>query len=186
MKIIGDRVSINKGDEQTTIVISSKIPSWKESLLAAWIVSWLACLGFFIYELFQPHKDNEQIFIFVMTIFMSYYAFRIIKVYFWRRYGKEYIKITDDDMVYKRSFRNYGKAHRFFLENIKDISLITKGDASISKALENSFWVMGGEKIAFKNLEKNYRIGMQLNDNDAISLASWIEKEINRRLKLKS
>ena len=175
MKTIGDRISIKKGDDKTTVVISPKISSFKESLLVAWWFCWVICMGVFAYELFQPHSDQEQIVLFVLVIFMIYYSIRIGRVLLFRRFGMEFVKVENDEVTYKRSLRKYGKAHRFFVDNISEISVITKEDGSIAKVLENSFWVMGGERIGFKHGDSKVRLGMQLSDQDAQKICTLAE-----------
>lgn len=185
VRTIGKRISIKSNKDKTTVVITTGIASWKEALLAAWILCWLVCLGVFISELFKPHTDKEHIILFGIIVFMVYYAVRIIKVYAWRKWGMEFIKITDTALTYKRSIRKWGKAHQYFLENIKDISLVTKEDGSIAKLLENSFWVRGGQRVSFDYLEKLVRIGIQLNDADAKAFSQWLHSHVRTRLSKK-
>ena len=185
MKSIGERISIKSSAEQATIVISSTIASWKEALMAAWLVCWLICLGFFFAETFKPQPNQQLIILFVIIVFMIYYALRIGKAFAWRRVGMEYIKLTDEALTYKRSIRKFGKAHVFYLENIQDLAIVTKEDGSITKALENSFWVLGGERISFKYFDRTIRIGIQLSDNDAEEFAKWLNQRIKKRLRNK-
>jgi len=182
VRSIGKRISIKSGKEATTVVISTGIASWKEALLAAWIFCWLVCLGVFVNELFQPHQDKEQIILFGIIVFMMYYAFRIIKVYLWRRKGREYIKINDDVLIYKMAIGKWGKAHQYFLEHIKDVAVVTKKDGSIAKNLESSFWIRGGQRVSFDYLNKAVRIGMQLNDEDTKSFAQWLNSHVKKTL----
>ncbi len=183
VKTIGERISIKSSPDKTTLVISSKIESWKEGLLAAWIVCWLISMGVFTWQLFQTNGDKEKIILFVVLMFMFYYAIRIIKVFAWRKWGMEYLRFTDDEVTYKRAIKKYGKAHVFYYENIKDVAIITKEDGSIAKVLENSFWVMGGERVTFEYLGKFVKIGVQLNDEDGEAFGKYFNEQIKRRKK---
>ncbi len=181
MKLIGDRISIKSSADRTTAVIGTRIQSWKESLLAGWIVCWLICIVVINYYIFQTDSNQEIIFLFAITLFMLYYAYRIIKVYAWRKWGMEYLKISDEAITYKRSIRGYGKARVFPLSDVKKVSIITKEDGSFAKVLEESFWVMGGERISFEYDEKQVRIGMQLSDKDAKEFGNWLNDLVKKR-----
>ena len=181
MKTIGKRISIKSSAEIATVVISAKVASWKESLLAAWIVCWLVCLVVFVLELFKSHSEKELVILFGIIAFMLYYSFRIIKVYLFRRRGFEYIKISDEAITYKRAIRKYGKAHIYKLPAVSNVSVITKENGSVTKVLEGSFWVMGGERISFDFGEKAVRLGMGLSDKDAKEFGQWLNDQVKKK-----
>lgn len=93
----------------------------------------------------------------------------------------EYLKISDEAITYKRSIRGYGKARIFPLSEVKNVSIITKENGSFAKVLEESFWVMGGERVSFEYDEKQVRIGMQLPDKDAKEFGDWLNDLVKKR-----
>lgn len=183
MKRIGDRVSIKENGNTSTIVISTKIPSWQETLLAAWLFCWTICGAVFIWQLFEAETREQALMIGVMCVFWAYYEVRVVKAFMWRKFGMEFIKLDQDNLTYKRSVRGYGKAHIYFIDNIKNLGVINKSDKSFFKSLEESFWVIGGERIGFDYLKKSVQLGMQLEEQDSKKLSSYIEKKVASRIK---
>ena len=52
MKFISERISYHRHNQYTTILVSSKVEKWKESLLFSWMIMWIA-IGALILYLFM-------------------------------------------------------------------------------------------------------------------------------------
>ena len=69
MKTIGERISFENHKDNTTLVISTKIERWQETLMIAWIVAWSFCGAVFLYYLFAGGLDkNDRLIVFVISI----------------------------------------------------------------------------------------------------------------------
>ncbi len=95
----------------------------------------------------------------------------------------ELFKFDNEAIHYKRSLKKYGKVYKFYYENINTLKLAKAKSTSFGAVLENSFWVIGGEKISFQHLSKEIRVGIQLNEEEVILTEKFIKNEINERKK---
>ncbi len=185
MKQISNRISrVRHKGGFVTYVILGKIPGWKETMLAAWLFCWTLCGAYFIYELTQPHQGNQFMFLLTLTLFWAYYEFRIGRAYIFRRKGKEFIKITPERLTYKRSIISYGKAHHFLLENIQNLGMHELENGSWGKVLENSFWVLGGQKIRFDYMGKEMQMGIQLTPEESEKLVKALSDDLKKFIKI--
>ncbi len=185
MKTIGDRISYSEKGHSLVIAIKSKTARWQESLLMAWVVAWTLSGGYYIYEMSTgDYAREERLMFFVLISFWLYFEIKIGKVFLWRKYGKEFIRVTADKLTLKRDIRSYGKAHHYFLDNISNVDLIPEqADKSLSKQYENSFWVMGGETIVLNHNGKLVKLGLRLEQEEAKQLLRLLRKTIRQRKK---
>ena len=179
IKSISERVSYANHDGYTTVVISTKIDRWKESLMLFWLLAWSFCGVYFMYELFWGnHANDMKITLIIMLGFWLYFEVRIGKAFMWRKHGMEFLKIEEDELTYKRSIKGYGKALRFFNNNIKNIALVDRKETHPLSFLENSSWFIGGETIEFKHMGKAIRLGLQLEEKEAKKLVEFLKKNL--------
>jgi len=179
MKFIGERVSYKNHEDFTTIVISTKIDRWKETMLLTWVIGWTICGGVFFYYLFAGDFPREQrLMLLVMCIFWLFFEIRIGKAYLWRKSGMEFIKIDKDIMTIKKSILSYGKAIPYQLGRIKDVQGLELNPKGFSKSMNDSFWVIGQGTVRFFYNGKEVRFGTQLDTKEAYKLAGVIQKFI--------
>ncbi len=177
MKLIGDRVSYKVHEDYSTIVISTNIDKWKETLLLTWLVGWTICGSVFFYFLFVgDFVKEEKLMLLVMCIFWLFFEIRIGKVYLWRKSGMEFIKIDKDIMTIKRSIKGFGKAIPYQLGRIKNVQGLELNPKGFSKSMNDSFWVIGQGTVRFFYNEKEVRFGAQLAAKDAEKLARAVKK----------
>ena len=107
MKLIGDRVSYKVHEDYSTIVISTNIDKWKETLLLTWLLGWTICGSVFFYFLFAGDfvTREEKLMLLVMCVFWLFFQIRIGKAYLWRKSGMEFIRIDKDLMTIKKSIK---------------------------------------------------------------------------------
>ena len=177
MKLIGDRVSYKIHEDYSTIVISTNIDKWKETLLLTWLVGWTICGSVFFYFLFAgDFVKEEKLMLLVMCVFWLFFQIRIGKVYLWRKSGMEFIKIDKDIMTIKRSIRGFGKAIPYQLGRIKNVQGLELNPKGFSKSMNDSFWVIGQGTVRFFYNEKEDPIWAQLGTKDAEKLARAVKK----------
>ena len=177
MKLIGERVSYKNHEDYSTIVISTNIDKWKETLLFTWLLGWTICGVVFFYFLFTgDFIKEEKMMLIVMCVFWLFFEIRIGKVYFWRKTGMEFIKIDKDLMTIKRSIKGFGKAIPYQLGRIRDVQGLEINPKGFSKSMNDSFWVIGLGTVRFFYNEKEVRFGAQLSTKDAEKLAKIVNK----------
>lgn len=193
-KWLSERISFFKHKEgDTTIIISTKVDKWKESLLFGWLSLWtLLGLGIIYFLLFgeftkemlvNTTKENLRLYLLAFLFFWAYFQYRILKVYIWRKKGMEYFKISKEYITLKKAFGKYGKANQYNLSNIHDIAIIETKQNSYANVMAGSFWDMGNETISFEYQGKFITFGKQLDPIESKALITFLAKEIKLRLK---
>lgn len=182
VKKLSERVSYKDHGSFITIVISPKLDRKRETLLTTWVLAWTVCGIIILSQLFMDYTKEEKLFMVAFLSFWVYYEYRIGYVWLWRKRGVELLKIEDGKLNYKRSIREYGKAHSFFIDNIKEFGKMDK-EESFFKELERSFWVIGGERLGFEYQKKIVKFGVQLNDEETNKLEKFLKSAFTSQLK---
>ncbi|MFT4777512.1 MAG: hypothetical protein ACJAU0_000470 [Flavobacteriales bacterium] len=176
-KYISDRVSCMRKPDELTVVISQEIPKKKEALLFSWLMMWIVLGGVYIYYWFISKPESDQkLFFMVVLAFWAFFLYRMGKVFFWRRAGRELIRIKEETITIKNAFGKYGKARLYQIENIKKFGTIPYDFTKFGQFLDRSFWEMGGETIGFEHFNKGVAFGKQLSENESKQLAKIVLK----------
>jgi len=175
---IGERITFKKGDSELDVIISQRVERWKESLLMAWIAAWLFCGFYFIAEIITTEDQALKTFLYICLAFWSFFLFRIGKVFLWRLIGKEHIIVAEGQLIIQNRIGSVGKKEKFNVKSIKNFGLAKFNEKSFFQFMDQSFWIIGGDKIGFDYSNKKLRLGKQLPDKDAIALLRLIDKYI--------
>ena len=98
----------------------------------------------------------------------------------WRKFGMEKIKLRDNKLFYKRDVAGRGKIKVFEYDFIKDFRIIDKKENSFIEILNNSYWVVGGERLAFDYYGKEIKLALQVNDGEAEGLYKLLKQKIKQ------
>ena len=178
MKYIGKRISLKQKEAELSIVILSLTNKTKNSLLFIWLLLWtLSGITVLVYY-FKIADHNTKAAIIVWFGFWVYFEYMIAKALLWRKYGKEIIKLRDNKLLYKRDIAGKGKIRVFEFNFMKDLRIIEEKSNSFVENLNNSYWVIAGEKLGFDYYGKEIKIGIQLDEQDAIALKNELKKRI--------
>lgn len=197
-KWIGDRVSVEDSQERTTIVIRPVRVMWKELLLSLWVIAF-TFVGLAIFYLLitgfagltydtpptEEELDNQLIYGIVFMGFWAYFEYKTVKALLWYRFGKELINIDDQALHLKKSILSYGKAHRFFFENMKKFGQRKDVETSFNTFFENAYWAMGTDALIFDYHGKTKSFGRRLDERTARLLLRLIDDRVKKRLKKK-
>lgn len=177
-KQISERISYFDHGNKTTLIVSTKIDRWKEGLLLLWVLCWTASGAYFMYELATGDYDNQTRVAFViMLAFWAFFEIRIGKALLWRKWGMEFISLDEDHFTLKQSIGSYGKAQRFFWDDMSKMKAIEVSERSIFGNLESSFWFVGGERIRFTVKKKTIKFGRQITHEEAKKVIDTIVKQ---------
>ena len=195
---IGDRISVQDLDHITTIVINPLRVWWKEILLTLWVTGFTFVGLVMIYMLMTdfaslqydvaPTDDdirNQVIYAIVFLSFWAYFEYKILKALLWYRFGKELIRIDGDGFTLKKSILSYGKANRYFFENMKEFQQRVEEETSFSNFFENAYWAMGSDAIVFNHYKKIISFGRRVEDKSARLLVRLIDDRIKKQIKRK-
>lgn len=178
-KFISSRVSFVRTDERLTVVITQEVSRFKESLLFIWAFAWLLVVSVFIY--FWLHSlpgSSDRIFFAISTAFGAYFLVKAIKVYLWRKIGRELLMIKGEELSLKMAWRDYGKPKLFNTNNIRKFGIIPYDLKKFGQFAERSFWTIGGDTLGFEHHKTRVSFGKQLENDEAKLIARIIEKAL--------
>jgi hypothetical protein len=157
------------------IEINQKIERWQEAMLFFWITAWTFCGGAFLYYAFNANSQSEQIFFIICSSLWLFFFIRITKVFLWRLIGKEMIRISKEGVSIRNAFGSWGKKELFVHQNIFKPGLIKRDPTSFLAFLDDSFWIIGGERVGFSYSGRRIQLGKQLTLHDAELLLRVME-----------
>jgi len=178
MEFISDRVSVERRPDGLSVVISARLPRSKEALLVAWAVAWLVCGVLIAVQTVNLPAGRMRTFFIVFLAFWLWFALRIGRVVLWRLKGYELWRIKDGALTVKDSILGYGRANDYFVENISRFGPVTIDETSWKWQLNDSFWVMGGERIGFEHAGRKVVIGKGLTREEAGKLAPVVARAL--------
>src|ERR1043165_8057082 len=178
MEYIGKRISIKKKDNgETSIVILSTTDKVKKTILFIWFVLW-SLSGVIIFTQYFMMKDQQtRVAIIVWLGFWAYFEYKSFKAVMWRSAGMEKIKLRERKLYYKRDVGGRGKIQVYKFDFIKDLRILEPKDGFF-EGMNNSYWVIAGEKIAFDYYGKEVKLGIQLEMEDARALHKMIKNNL--------
>ncbi len=170
------RITQEKKEEGTLIKISAFRDESKQKNLTIWLVFWTFCGIAIGSQLFIKGNNEIKTFIMVYIAFWGYFEYTVIKAFKWRKNGEEQFLITDEYFHYGRTYNNRGflKPHRKDLVNA--VRIIDKEVGPFAKIFGSSYWVVGGERLAFTAGGKVIPFGMQLTDKEVKQLLDKLNK----------
>lgn len=196
-KMIGDRISTEDHENSTTVIISPKLGGWKEIVLFLWVLGFTFAGCYMIYLLAfggidqlnvgtnfdQEVREQQKIYLIVFIGFWAYFEYITVKAVLWYRFGKELLMIDSEALSVKRSIFNYGKANRYFFENIKDLRVEEKESTSFSNFFENAYWTVGTDTIQLDYFGKKKSFGRRVEEKNAKLLVRFIIDRVKKQKK---
>ncbi len=183
MEFLSERVSLDKREGVTSVVISPRLSRGNEALLLAWVLAWTCCGAYVIYALFQMAPGQERSFTLAFMAFWTYFEVRMVRVLLWRTKGFEKWRLKDGTLTIKDEILGYGRANDYFVENIQKLGLIDMDRTSWKWQLNDSFWLMGGERLGFEHLGKKIVFGKGLTDEEAKRVLVTLQEALKKARK---
>ena len=180
MEFLSERVSVDRRDGVTSTVISPRLSRGNEALLLAWVLAWTCCGAYVIYALFRMPSGQERSFTLAFMAFWTYFEVRMVRVLLWRTKGFEKWRLKDGTLTIKDEILGYGRANDYFVENIRKLGLIDMDRTSWKWQLNDSFWVMGGERLGFEHLGKKIVFGKGLTDAEAKQVLVTLQEALKK------
>lgn len=177
MRIISNRISIDETNS-FSIVILGKVERWKESLLLFWVLAWTFCGIVFLSYFFGEGPFYHSLPILIMIMFWLYFEVRIVKVFFWRRNGFEQIQFNSDELSIKNKLFGKGKESRYAVNDIESIQAIPYSPKNFFAFMDDSFWVIGGDRVYFDYFGKKVVFGKQLEETEVKKLLSLLNGKL--------
>ena len=93
----------------------------------------------------------------------------------WRKGGREIIRISKGKLEIMNAYWKRALPETFLIGSIFKLGLIKRNPGNFLAFLDDSFWIIGGEKVGFSHSGAKIRVGKQLSDKDAELLIRVIE-----------
>jgi hypothetical protein len=180
MEFLSQRVSLDRSKGRLSIVISARLSRAREALLITWCLAWIACGGYVIHEMTQLGPGRERQFLFAFLAFWLYFMVRIGRVLLWRLKGFELLRVKEGTLTIKNSVFGFGRAHDYFIDNISSLTLLELDPTSWKFQLNESFWVMGGERLCFQHVGRQVIFGKGLDAGEASRVLALVKAELAR------
>lgn len=177
---IGKRSSLSLKDQVFSLIIIPTHEKGKTGLLFLWLFAWTISGIIVISSYPQIHDQNAKLMLIVWIAFWAYFEFKIIRVFMWKRFGKEKLWIKNGKMHYQQDINGRGKVKEYDAGLISDLKVISVEKTSFADSFNQSFWVKGGERIEFSSQGKTVRLGMQLPDEDATKIVNELRKFLRK------
>jgi len=178
---IGDRIGFEQDDDSLRVDIGQQIPSGQMALLTVWLLTWIALEVMVVYFwTLEPNEGNAWLGYAIYSAFWGFFAFRIGKVWMWRRRGREVLMVDRKGLSIALAFGRRGVPDFFAHEAYSFPRRIKENPQQIMRTFEKAFWSMGGETIQFSSGKKTLILGKQLSDRDADTLLRIVQGSIRR------
>jgi hypothetical protein len=176
IQLISKRSSVLIKDGVFSLVILPTEDKKKTNLLFLWLLAWTISGVIVIGNYFTITQDKAKLLLIIWIAFWAYFEFKIIRVFMWKRFGKEKLWIKNGLLLYKEDINGRGKTKEFDLNLISNLEFIALTNGSIADTFSQTFWVKGGERIQFTCQSKVIKFGMQLADDEAKKIISTLNK----------
>jgi hypothetical protein len=180
MRKISARISINENTNKTSVAILGKLERWKESLLLFWLLAWTFCGTVFIYYFLFPTPYQYSVVMLILLLFWLYFELKIGKVFFWRRSGFEYLEFTNGRFSVKNNLLGLGKVKAYDIREIKRFEKINIKQKNFFAFMDQSFWVIGGDRIYFKYNGKDIIFGKQISEKEQTALVQVLNGALKK------
>ncbi|MBK8340515.1 MAG: hypothetical protein IPK99_11220 [Flavobacteriales bacterium] len=180
MEFLSERVSMQRNGAHTSIVISPRLSAGKRTLLVTWTTAWTLCGAYILFELFGMPSGDQRSFTLAFMAFWTYFEIRLLRVVAWRLKGFELVRVKDGVITIKNSIVGYGRAHDFFIENIQGLGPLEIDPTSWKWQLNDSFWVIGGDRLGFEHLGKQVDFGKDLSEAEMTAVLRALKDALKR------
>lgn len=171
MEFISERVSFDRSGDRLSVVITPRLSRGKQTLLLTWVLAWTFIGIYVIYERTRlPEGDPLRQYLLAFLAFWAYFEFQVGRALLWRLKGFELWRVKEDVFTLKDSILGFGKANNYFIQNIQKLDVMEIDEASWKWQMNESIWLMGGERIQFEHLGKKVAFGKGLTPEEAKQL----------------
>jgi hypothetical protein len=180
MELVSARVSVERNADLLSVVIAPRLSRMQEALLVAWNLAWLLCGAIIFVELLRMPSGSPRSFVIAFLAFWVWFAIRIGRVMLWRLKGFELLRVKDGRLTIKDSILGYGRANDYFIENIQRFGALAIDESTWTWQLNDSFWVMGAERLGFEHLGRKVVFGKGLTQEESQRLATILEAALRK------
>lgn len=175
---MSSRIKEEKKEKGILIRIKALHDPSKQKNLFVWVLAWTFCGIAIGSQLFVEGQSELRSMILVFLAFWLYFEFKVVKAYRWRQKGEERFYITEEEIHYGRIIGERGIMRPFKKESINPIRPIDEEKSDFVKVFSDSYWVIGGETLAFTAEGKVYPFGLRLTEKEKKRVSQLINKQL--------
>ncbi len=180
VNVISKRCSVLIKDNVFSLVVLPTDNKKKTNLLFLWLLAWSVSGVIIIANYFKLNSANEKLMILIWLAFWAYFEFKVIRVFMWKRFGKEKLWIKNGVVHYQQEISGRGKIQNYDANLVTEFVLIPVEKENFMDVINQSFWVKGGERLLFIFQGKYIKMGMQLTDEEANQSIKAINKFLKK------
>lgn len=174
---MASRINKTITEEGIHIAIKAYSDSSKQRMLGTWLLAFTVCGLAIISQVFTA-TGELRIMLTIFFFFWAYFEYKVVKVFRWRRKGEEQFLITEDKIQYGRTFNNRGFLRPYRKDLINKVRFIDADFNNFAKTFNASYWVIGGERLAFTVGGKMVAFGLDLDDKEAKKMIKLLNEEL--------
>ena len=125
-------------------------------------------------------NQNKRLFIMGIIAFWAYFEYKVGKTFLFRKFGKEKMWIKNGKLFYQREINKKGKIKEYDPSLINELEILKPNRGDFFVQMQESFWVIGGERLMFRYAAKFVRFGLQLTDAEANKVFKELSKELKK------
>ena len=137
---MGDRVTIQAGDDKLEIAIKAFYDDKKQKMLLLWIILFSLCGLAILSQFFEDYDAGTKVFFGVYVAFWLFFEFKVIYAYRWRKYGEEKIIIENNQLILLKTIGKRGVTQRFEIEDIRGVDFYRDKNGGFIKSMNSSYW----------------------------------------------
>lgn len=187
MEFLSDRISVVRNEKGTSIVISSMADRKKSRTVAIILLFWVVGGIAMIVGFPSITEDNAKIVMLIWLAFWLYFLYVLVRLWRWKRYGHEVMKINNGVLKYKKDVKGRGWVFDFQLDKIQKLRTSEAENPNWLRNIGGDFWNTDCDSIRFNYEDREMSLGFQLEKSDRMKLISVLgefvaaEKEQSKR-----
>lgn len=166
MEILSDRISLVRNDAGTSIVISSIVDRKKSRTVLAILLLWFIGGLIMIWNFSSIGEDKAKLIVLIWLAFWMYFLYVLFRLYRWKQYGHEIIKIAGGVLKYKKDVKGRGWVHDFELAKVKKLRSSDTENPNWLRNLGGDFWNTDCDSIRFDYEDREISLGFQLDNTE--------------------
>jgi len=184
-KRISNRIRYVEDEESLLIEIKANVETHKQNILLVWLCLWsligVSIVGYLM-SVDIPDRATKITF-YVFLAFWLYYWYKMFRSYRWLAKGVEVVEVDEEHLKLTDKVGERGLTMKYPLEDVSKVSIRQVDIKSFQYQMENSFWVIGGDRLIFQHNNKSIVFGKRIEESEARKLIKLMNDRIKSQVK---
>lgn len=178
MEFLSDRISVVKNEAGTSIVIAAVTDKKKNRFVLLLLILWIIGGVMMIWSFPTISEDKTKLVVIIWLAFWAYFLYVLARLWRWKQYGFEVIKINGDAFKYKKDVKGRGWVNDYQLIAMKNVRPSGSDSPNWLKNIGGDFWNTDCDSIRFDYEDKEVSLGYQLSAKEQKSLIHLLSEFI--------